>query len=105
MLFNHTCNFVVFPDCLETPKVIPVLKGGDSSEISNYWPISIVSIFSEMFEKLIAIWMHTFLDKQSILMPTQYWFRPMHSSLHAMLDLLTSTFDNINQNKDMPCCY
>ena len=43
--------------------------------------------------------MRTFLDKHAIIISTQCGFRPMHSTSHAKLDFLTSTYDNINQNK------
>ena len=32
-------------------------------------------------------------------MPTQYGFRPAHSTTHAMLDIFTSSLDNLNLNK------
>ena len=43
--------------------------------------------------------MRTFLDNHFIIIPTQYGFGPMHSTSHTMLDLLTSAYDKINQNK------
>lgn len=99
ILLNYSFEFGIFPECLKTAKIIPIFKSGDKNEINNYRPISILSIFSKILEKLIAIRTRKFLEKHSILMPTQYGFRPMHSTSHAMLDVLTASFDNINHKK------
>ena len=42
--------------------------------------------------------MRKFLDKHSIISLNQYGFRSFLSTTHAMLDVLTSTYDNINDN-------
>ena len=86
----------IFPDCLKTAKVIPIFKKGDKNEINNYRPISVLSTFSKILEKLICKIMRKFLDIHSIISSNQYEFRSSLSTTHAMLDVLTSTYDNIN---------
>ena len=39
------------------------------------------------------------MNKHSILLPTQYGFRANHSTIHALLDVITSSYDNINNCK------
>ena len=99
ILFNYAFEFGIFPSCLKTAKVIPIFKSGIKTDISNYRPISILSYFSKNFEKLVCKRTRSFLDKNSVLLPTQYGFRPLYSTSHAMLDLLTTSLDNINCNK------
>ena len=36
--------------------------------------------------------------KNSILLPTQYGFRAGRSTFHALLDVMTNTYDNISDN-------
>ena len=72
ILFNYLFESGIFPDCLKTAKVIPVYKQGDKTDIGNYRPISILSSFSKTLEKLVYKRAHSFLDKHSILLPTQY---------------------------------
>ena len=91
-LFNSTFKLGIFPSCLKIARVIPVFKSGEKTDLNNYRPISILSTFSKILEKLICDRTQLFLDKHSILLSTQYGFRPFHSTLHAMLDLLTSTY-------------
>ena len=97
ILFNYSG---IFPDCLKTAKVIPIYKQGDKTDIGNYRHISILSSFSKILEKVICKRTHSFLDKHSILLPTQYGFRPAQSTTHAMLDIFTSSLDNLNLNKN-----
>ena len=68
--------------------------------MGNYRPISILSTFSKILEKLIYNRTQSFLEKHSITLPTQYGCRPAYSTSHAMIDILTSTLDNINVNKN-----
>ena len=49
-----------------------------------------------MFEKLISIRVMSFIEKHSILSPTQYGFRPESSTEFAILDLVSSCYENIN---------
>ena len=67
--------------------------------MDNYRPISILSTFSKILEKLIYNRTQSFLEKHSIILSTQYGFRPAYSTSHAMIDILTSTLDNTNVNK------
>ena len=89
----------MFPDCLKVAKVLPVYKSGEKSVLYNYRPISIPCSISKVLEKLIHIQSSTFLNKHSILLPTQYGFRANHSTIHALLDVITSSYDNINDSK------
>ena len=70
--------------------------------MGNYRPISIFSTFSKILEKLIYNRTQSFLEKHSITLPTQYGFRPAYSTSHAMIDILTSTLDNINVQRWSP---
>ena len=47
ILFGACFDFEIFSTCLKTAKVVPVYKAGDTNEVTNYRPISILSIFSK----------------------------------------------------------
>ena len=98
ILFNYSFRYGIFPDCLKTAKVVPIFKKGDKNEINNYRPISLLSTFSKILEKLICKRVRKFLDKHSIISSNQYGFRSSLSTTHAMLDVLTSTYNSINDN-------
>ena len=59
-----------------------------------------LSKFFKLLEKIIYSRTAAFFDKRSILLFTQYGFRPNHSTSQAWLDVVTSAIHNINNNKN-----
>ena len=57
----------IFPDCLKYATVKPLFKKGDKSKISNYRPISILSSFSKVLEKVMHNQLQEHLNKRGIL--------------------------------------
>ena len=53
----------IFPDGLKIGKVTPIYKGGNKHNIGNYRPITVLSTFSKVFEKLIYYRLITFINK------------------------------------------
>ena len=43
----------VFPDNLKIAKVVPLFESGDSEIPTNYRPISVLTYFSKIFEKVL----------------------------------------------------
>ena len=76
----------VFPTKLKCAKVIPLHKGGSKTEISNYRPISLLSCFSKIYEKVMHARLTKFLQENSIIYGSQYGFRSGHCSEHALLE-------------------
>ena len=50
---NSAFTLGLFPDNLKIAKVVPVHKTGDKCNPSTYRPISLLTTFSKVFEKLI----------------------------------------------------
>jgi len=51
-LFNMSIESGIFPDKWKLSLVVPIPKGGDHSNPSNYRPISLLSVISKMLERL-----------------------------------------------------
>ena len=54
-VFNLSVETGVFPDKLKIAHLSPVYKAGDSSDITNYRPISVFPCFSKIFERIMNI--------------------------------------------------
>jgi len=92
-IFNNCITEGIYPDALKVAKVIPMHKNGDTSNPSNYRPISILPHFSKIFEKILLEDLQSFLDKNNILCPNQFGFRKGFSTVHALMslnDIITS---------------
>ena len=76
----------IFPQKLKIAKVIPLHKGGSRAEVSNYRPISLLSCFSKIFEKIMQARLLDHLKSEKILFDSQYGFRAGHSCEHAILE-------------------
>ena len=66
-------------------------------EQSNYRPISVLNIYSKIFEKLMYNRLIQFLDKNKVLYQNQFGFRQGHSTHHALITLvdnMTKSLDN-----------
>ncbi|XP_065681381.1 uncharacterized protein LOC136095089 [Hydra vulgaris] len=53
-VFRASINQGIFPEQLKVAKVTPIFKEGDRSNISNYRPISVLSIFFEAIKMTIG---------------------------------------------------
>ena len=73
-LINKAVTEGVFPQSLKVARVIPLYKGGDATNVKNYRPISILPLFSKLFEKVIYNQLYQYLENKNILFKSQYGF-------------------------------
>ena len=83
-LFNSCIEQGSFPDALKAAEVVPVFKKGDSNQATNYRPISLLSQFSKILEKLMFTRLYSFLEKFDLLSRCQYGFRKNSSTVHTI---------------------
>ena len=69
-------------------RITPVLKAGDPTQFGNYWPISALSVFSKVFERVIQRRFEGFFEKQGHILGSQYGFRRGHSTNMAIMDMV-----------------
>ena len=51
-IFNTSLQKGVFPEGMKLVRVIPLFKNGDMNDFTNYRPISLLSQFSKILEKI-----------------------------------------------------
>ena len=101
-LINLSVQTGQYPSKLKIAKVIPIFKDEDDTDPSNYRPISLLSVFNRIFEKVMYNRLIEFIDKHGILSNAQYGFRKCHSTHHAVLDIINQIHSNID-NKLYTC--
>ncbi len=105
--FNETLTEVinlsfvdgVFPEQLKKAKVVPIHKGGSKTDISNYRPISLLSAFSKIFEKLVYTRVYNFLLQNKSLYDMQFGFRSGRSCEHALLVAQNDILSALNKKQ------
>ena len=98
-LFNGCYAVNYFPEELKVAKVIPLYKNkGDIETISNYRPISMLSTFSKLFEKLIHKRLSDYFTSNNIINNSQYGFRAGHSTLHALINATENIYKSLDNN-------
>ena len=91
-LFNKCLKRSCFPDCWKVSSVVPVFKNaGEMSTAQNYCPVSLLSVVSKVFEKLLNNRIVYHLQKCGLFSDFQFGFRSSRSTV----DLLTVVSDKI----------
>ena len=91
-LFNKCLKEFCFPDCWKVSSVVPVfMNAGERPTAKNYRPVSLLSVVSEVFEKLVNNRIVNHLEKCGLFTDFQYGFRSSQSTA----DLLTVASDRI----------
>ena len=75
LLINQSFQSGIYPDKFKIAKVISLFKKGNPELPSNYRPISLLSIFSKIFEKLVYKRIYSFLEVHNILYSLQFGFQ------------------------------
>ena len=66
-------------------KIIPITnQEKPATKVTNYRPISLLSIISKIFEKVILIHLLTHVKNNNIVIPQQSDFRTKHSCIQQL---------------------
>jgi hypothetical protein len=98
-IFRRSFETGIVPSKLKIAKVIPIFKSGDASDVNNYRPISLLSTFSKILDKLVQIRLTNYLDEHNLVTPQQYGFRSQHSTTHPMSLLVNKITGALNEKK------
>jgi hypothetical protein len=98
-VFTQSLALGVVPHKLKIAKIIPIFKSGDASDINNYRPISLLSSFSKILEKIVQTRLTNYLNAHNLITPQQFGFRSGHSTLHPMTLLLNKVTKALNDKK------
>ena len=94
-IFNHCLRSGDFPSKLKHAEITPVFKKGDSTSKENYRPISTLSNFSKVFERLIHNQINDYMENKFSVFLTG--FRKNHNTQHALLRMPESWKSKLNK--------
>ena len=96
-IFNLSFEKDIFQDCMKIAKVTPLFKGDNSADLSNCHPISLLSCFSKILERLI--YFINLLSNMRILYPKQFGFQKGYSTDHVLLQLADQFYEYFERNE------
>ena len=77
---------------MKIAKVTPIYKAVDSSDINNHRPVSVISCFSKILERLIYNRLYKYLKENNILYGKEFDFQSRYSTNDAVTLLLDKVF-------------
>lgn len=98
-IINTSIVTGIFPNSWKHALVVPLYKSGDSDDMNNYRPISLLPIVSKILEKIVAGQLVEFLESNKLMSNTQHGFRPRLSTETALTVVSEKIFQNMDSNK------
>ena len=97
LIINQSFVTGIFPNRLKLAKVLPIYKKDDDQIFTNYRPISLLSVFSKVFEKIAYSQFYEYLMRNNLIYGSQHGFRTQHSTETAAYefhDVINTYLDN-----------
>lgn len=76
-----------------------MFKKGDPHDVENYRPISLLSVFSKIIEKIVHSRILNFLNQNNVLIDCQHGFRPGHSTETGTVDFMQYVYRELDEGK------
>ena len=76
---------------------LTMFKQGNRSDLNNYRPISVIPVVAKVFERIIYDQLYNHLTIHKLISRQQSGFRPLHSTITALLEATDSWAYNIDQ--------
>ncbi|PNF35448.1 hypothetical protein B7P43_G04120 [Cryptotermes secundus] len=98
-IINLSFSTGQFPEQLKMAKVKPLYKRGPETEVGNYRPVSLLSGFSKIIEKIIKKRLLSFLNKYGIISTKQHGFWKGRSTNTAIADFIEKVYKSLDERE------
>jgi hypothetical protein len=99
IIINQSLKMGIFPEPLKIAKVIPIFKKDDIHICDNYRPISILPVFSKVFEKIVFNQLYNYFQSNKLFYIGQHGFRREHSTETATLEFVDDIIQALDKNQ------
>ena len=96
-IINNDIKRKMFSESAKTAHVTPIFKGKNKTNKVNYRPISILSVFSKIYERFIQEVLTPFID--NLLSKFISAYRKTYSSSHVLIRLIENWKSNLDNKK------
>lgn len=98
-IINLSLSTGCFPSIWKVALVTPIHKDGSKDSPSNYRPISLLSTFSKILEKIVNKRLINYIEKLGLLSPRQFGFRQKKSTEDAVTFLINLVSGYLDEKK------
>ena len=95
-LVNKSFKDGKFPSILKQAKTVPLHKAGAKYEINNYRPISLLTAWSKVFDRVMYNRIYTYFETFGLFHPNQFGFRKKDSTIDAIAKLTETVHESRN---------
>ena len=99
MIFNSSLTNGVFPDIWKIARITPIFKSGAKNDVNNYRPISVISVFSRILERIVHDQLYEFLKANKIITSNQSAFQNLYSTVTSLICSTDYWYENIDHKK------
>ena len=96
-MINTSIRTGKFPENWKIAKIVPLHKKGDRKEMKNFRPLSLLSVSGMILEKVIALQIEEYFEKNNLLGSFQFGYRRGKNSTSELLTL----FDQLLEAKQL----
>ena len=100
-IFNKSTKTGALPSEWKVSSVVPIPKGKDANQPSNYRPISLLSILSKLLEKHMYKLILKHIESSTPLALQQWGFRSGRSTVSALLDVTYNWLNTLDSGKEV----
>ena len=106
-VFSLSLSSGKFPTLWKSARVVPILKSGNRSDVSNYRPISLlyIPIVSKMLERYVYMLLWDHLINHAPLSVNQWGFQSGRSTVTSLLATTHDWHRFLDQRKDVMCVF
>ena len=104
-ILNRCMEVGYCPSAFKASVVLPLHKNGDHMVVTNYRPISLITSYSKIFEKIIKKRLTTYINKYNLLSTNQYGFREGISTQDAILHVTSLMYSALDRGEPSLCIF
>ena len=100
-IYSHSLIYGIFPAFLKRSQIKPILKKNnlDTSVLTNFRPISKLSIISKILERIVSKQIFNYLYVNKILDSHQSAFKKYHLTVTTLTSVLNDLLTTLNDNQ------
>ena len=100
-LFNLSIRSGIVPSAWKHSAIVPIPKGKAFNDLSNYRPVSLLSICSKLLERHISSILMDYIFENNLLDSNQWGFLPGKSTTAALLSVVHDWHLQLNSNTEV----